>query len=210
MFFKKKSPMSDQSFDKETTTDNQSDNMAQDNENMEDAIARELNGDDSVPGTQHLEDQVTDDSELDKANAALAESKDKYLRLVAEFENFRRRNAKERMELIQTAGKDLMQSLLVVLDDMDRASKQMETSEEVATIKEGVSLVFNKLRNTLQQKGLKKMESAEQAFDPELHEAITEIPAPSSSLKGKVVDEVEPGYYLNDKLIRHAKVVVGK
>ncbi|HTN45155.1 MAG TPA: nucleotide exchange factor GrpE [Flavipsychrobacter sp.] len=179
-------------------------------ESAEDMIARELNVDDSMPGTQHLNDQVEENTETDRSQAELAEMKDKYLRLMAEFDNVKRRNAKEKEELRQTAGKDLMQSLLVVVDDMDRASRQMETSTDVEKIKEGVTLVFNKLRHTLQQKGLKKMESLHTDFDADLHEAITEIPAGDETMVGKVMDEIEPGYYLNDKLIRFAKVVVGK
>jgi molecular chaperone GrpE len=210
MFFKKKKAMNEQAFDKENITNEQTDNLTQENENAEDVWAREINADDSVPGTQHLDDSVEDDSELEKLKAELAESKDKYLRLVAEFDNFRRRNAKERIELVQTAGKEIVQSLLVVLDDTDRAAKQMETSDDLVQIKEGVSLVFNKLRATLQAKGLKKMEAKGQPFDADLHEAITEIPVPGDDMKGKVIDEIEPGYYLNDKLIRYAKVIVGK
>jgi molecular chaperone GrpE len=114
------------------------------------------------------------------------------------------------VELIMTAGKDIIQSLLVVMDDMERAEKQLETTEDIKAIKEGISLVFNKLRATLQQKGLKAMDCKNQPFDPDMHEAITEIPAPSEEMQGKVIDEVEKGYYLNDKLIRYAKVVVGK
>lgn len=178
--------------------------------NNEDALAQALNTDDSVGGMQHLEDGVEEESETEALRAELAEAKDKYLRLQAEFDNARRRNAKERVELIQTAGKDIIQSLLVVLDDTDRAAKQMEKSDDLTTIKEGVTLVFNKLRSTLQQKGLKKMESINHPFDADLHEAITEIPSPTPDMEGKVIDETEPGYYLNDKLIRHAKVVVGK
>ena len=106
--------------------------------------------------------------------------------------------------------RDIVQSLLVVLDDSERAEKQMESTEDVKAIKEGVLLVFNKMRNALQQKGLKAMDSRNQDFDPDVHEAITEIPAASEDMKGKVIDEVEKGYYLNEKLIRHAKVVVGK
>ena len=112
------------------------------------------------------------------------------------------------MELIQTAGKDVITELLVVLDDSERAQKQMETTDDVAQIKQGVQLVFSKLRNTLTGKGLKPMEAIGKDFDPDLHEAITEIPA-GEDMKGKVVDEVTKGYYLNDKIIRHAKVVVG-
>jgi len=149
-------------------------------------------------------------SELEKLKAELEETKDKYLRKVAEFENFRRRNAKERVELIQTAGKEVITEMLDVLDDCDRAQKQLETSDDVKEIKEGVLLVFNKFRNVLQARGLKPMETIHKEFDPDLHDAITEIPTPNPELKGKVVDEVMKGYYLNDKIIRHAKVVVGK
>lgn len=199
--------MSDNTFDKENSTNGMADNMAQENE---EALGSELNADDSVSGMQHLDEEGAEDDTYEKLNAELNEAKDKYLRLVAEFENFRKRNAKERLELIQTAGKDVVQSLLEVLDDSERAQKQMEISDDIATIKEGISLVFNKLRNTLHNKGLKKMESVNEEFNPDMHEAITEIPAPTEEMKGKVIDEIEPGYYLNDKLIRYAKVVVGK
>jgi len=148
--------------------------------------------------------------ELEKAKEEIAGLKDKFIRQAAEFDNFRKRSAKERLELIQTAGKDVIISLLDVLDDSERAQKQLENTPDVAALKEGVLLVFNKLRNGLQAKGLKPMESIGKDFDPELHEAITEVPAPNESLKGKVLDEVQKGYYLNDKIIRFAKVVVGK
>lgn len=165
----------------------------------------------SAAGDGQEKAPIEEDSEkAKKLEAELNEVRDKHLRLVAEFDNFRRRNARERVELAQTAGKDVIQSLLVVLDDMDRAAKQMEASEDVNMIKQGVSLVFNKLRAVLQQKGLKVMDAANQEFNPDLHEAITEIPAATDDAKGKVMDVVEQGYYLNDKLIRHAKVVVGK
>lgn len=207
MFFKNKKTMSDK---KDNRTNGTADNMSQNNEAMEDALANELNVDDSVSGMQHLDDEMTDENELEKMQKDLDEAKDKYVRLVAEFDNFRKRNAKERLELISTAGKDIVQSLLVVLDDMERAEKQLETTEDLQAIKEGVMLVFNKLRSTLQHKGLKAMESKNEDFNPDMHEAITEIPVPSDDMKGKVIDEVEKGYYLNDKLIRYAKVVVGK
>lgn len=207
MFFKNKKTMSDK---KDNRTNGTTDNMSQNNEAMEDALANELNVDDSVSGMQHLDDEMTDENELEKMQKELNEAKDKYVRLVAEFDNFRKRNAKERLELISTAGKDIVQSLLVVLDDMERAEKQLETTEDLQAIKEGVMLVFNKLRSTLQHKGLKAMESKNEDFNPDMHEAITEIPVPSDDMKGKVIDEVEKGYYLNDKLIRYAKVVVGK
>jgi len=155
----------------------------------------DINTDENLSGTTHLNEPVSEESELEKLRTELEESKDKYLRLVAEFDNFKRRNAKERIELIQTAGKEVITDLLDVLDDCDRAQKL---------------LVFNKLRSTLQSRGAKPMETLNKEFNPDLHEAITEIPAPAADMKGKVVDEVVKGYYLNDKIIRHAKVVVGK
>ena len=148
--------------------------------------------------------------EFSELQQQLDEQKDKYLRLVADFDNFRKRTAKERLELIQTAGKDVIFSLLTVLDDSERAEKQLQASDDVRALTEGVTLVFNKLRSTLQSKGLRAMESAGTDFNPDIHEAISEIPAPTDDLKGKVVAEVEKGYFLNDKIIRFAKVVVGK
>jgi molecular chaperone GrpE len=178
--------------------------------NAEGVEEMDINADENLPGTSHLNDQLEEENELEKLRTDLQDQKDKYLRLVAEFDNFKRRNAKERIELIQTAGKEVITSMLDVLDDCDRAEKQIQTTENIVQIKEGVQLVFNKLRSTLQNKGLKPMESVNTEFDTEKHEAITEIPAPSKDLKGKVVDEITKGYYLNDKIIRHAKVVVGK
>jgi len=150
------------------------------------------------------------DETKQKLRDELEEQKDKYVRLFAEFDNFKRRTSKERLELIQTAGKEVIVSLLQVLDDCDRAEMQMQQTDDVKQIKEGVQLVFNKLRKTLQTQGLKAMDSLHTDFDVEKHEAITEIPVDDKKLKGKVVDEIEKGYYLNDKLIRFAKVVVGK
>lgn len=150
------------------------------------------------------------DNTIEKIQAELNDQKDKYLRLFAEFDNFKRRTAKERIELMQTASKDVVVSMLEVLDDCDRAEKQLETSEDVAQIKEGIQLVFAKLRSTMASKGVKAMESIHTSFDVEKHEAITEIPAPTEDLIDKVVDEVIKGYYLNNKIIRFAKVVVGK
>ena len=170
----------------------------------------EMNTDENAAGTSHLNEQVAEESLIEKLETEVKEQKDKYLRLMAEFDNFRRRTAKERLELIQTAGKDVIVSLLDVLDDCDRAEKQLEASDDIAIQKEGIQLVFNKLRSTLQNKGVKALESIHTDFDVEKHEAITEIPAPSKDMEGKVMDEVVKGYYLNDKLIRFAKVVVGK
>ena len=170
----------------------------------------DINTDESLSGTSHLNEPVSEGTEVDKIKAELEEQKDKFVRKVAEFENYKRRNAKERIELIQTAGKEVIIDMLDVLDDCDRAQKQIEKSENNNEIKEGVLLVFNKLRNILAAKGLKPMETIGQEFNPDLHEAIAEIPAPSDNLKGKILDEIVKGYYLNDKIIRHAKVVIGK
>lgn len=169
----------------------------------------DINTDESISGTSHLNEPVACEDEVEKLKSEIAELKDKYLRNVAEFDNFRRRTAKERIEMIQTAGKEVITSLLEVADDCDRAEKQLLASED-ATLKEGIQLVFNKLRSTLQSKGVKPMQTIGTDFNPDQHEAITEIPAPTEAMKGKVVDEIQKGYYLNDKIIRFAKVVVGK
>lgn len=169
-----------------------------------------INADENAAGTNHLNEPIENESAYEKLQMELTEQKDKYLRLYAEFDNFRRRTAKERIELMQTAGKDVIVSLLDVLDDCDRAEKQMQQTTDIKQVKEGIQLIFSKLRNIMQAKGLKAMESIHTDFDVEKHEAITEIPAPTSKLKGKVVDEVQKGYYLNDKIIRFAKVVTGK
>jgi molecular chaperone GrpE len=147
--------------------------------------------------------------DMEELRIELAEQKDKFIRLYAEFDNFKRRNAKERIELMQTAGRDVIQSLLEVMDDFERADKQMAKTEDLEQIKKGIELIFSKLKNTLAAKGLKEMKSIGIEFNPDLHEAITEIEVPEE-MKGKVVDEVEKGYTLNDKIIRFSKVVVGK
>lgn len=150
--------------------------------------------------------ELSAEEKLQQENATL---NDKYLRLFAEFDNYKRRTQKERVELLQTAGKDVVVSLLPVLDDFERAIKATENTSEVSAVREGIVLVQNKLKSILSQKGLKELESINTVFDTDIHEAITKIPAPSDDLKGKVVDELEKGYTLNDKVIRFAKVVVG-
>lgn len=150
-----------------------------------------------------------EDQQIEALKNEVAEQKDKYLRLYSEFENFRRRTAKEKMELIKTANEEVLVSLLPVLDDFERAQKSIEGIKEAASAKEGINLIHNKLFRTLEAKGLKPMDTVGQEFNPELHEAITQVPAPSEDLKGKVVNEVEKGYYLHEKVIRFAKVVIG-
>jgi molecular chaperone GrpE len=173
------------------------------------ADAQVINGEDNAEGAETTETapELSAEEKLQQENSAL---NDKYLRLFAEFDNFKRRTQKERVELLQTAGKDVIISLLPVLDDFDRANKAMENSAaDLNAIREGVALVHNKLKGILSQKGLKEMESINAAFDTDNHEAITKIPAPNEDMKGKVMDVLEKGYTLNDKVIRFAKVVVG-
>jgi len=169
----------------------------------------DLNTDENIAGTTHLSEMSATDEEMDRLRDELQEQKDKYLRLFAEFDNFRKRSARESLELRQTAGKEVIVALLEVLDDCDRAEKQLLSADNIDQIREGVQLVFSKLRAALQARGLKAMNSINTDFDVEKHEAITEIPVPNPAQKGKVIDEIQKGYYLNDKLIRHAKVVVG-
>ena len=141
--------------------------------------------------------------------ASVSELKDKQLRLLAEFENYKKRTTRERLELMSSASKDVILALLPILDDFERAKKSADDPETGEHFSEGVHLVYNRLNATLQNLGLKVMESTHQPFDADMHDAITEIPVPED-LKGKVIDTIEKGYLLNDKIIRHAKVVVGK
>ncbi len=145
---------------------------------------------------------------IEKLEKELKEWKDKNLRLLAEFDNLRRRTAREQLILRKTASEDVVKDLLPILDDFERAFKAAgDTKEED---KDGFQLIYNKFRKTLETKGLKEMDATGQAFDTEFHEALTEIPAPSKELKGKVIEEIEKGYYLHEKIIRYAKVIVGK
>ncbi|MBN8833286.1 MAG: nucleotide exchange factor GrpE [Sphingobacteriales bacterium] len=174
----------------------------------------DINSDSDIPGSNHLSNPLknTDDAGADENNKMaleLEEQKDKYVRLFAEFDNYKRRTAKEKIELIQSANKDLVIDLLEVLDDMDRAEMQMAETNDIEQVKSGNALVFAKFRNILQQRGLASMDSKGSAFDVEKHEAITELEA-GPQMQGKVVDVLQKGYTLNNKIIRFAKVVVGK
>ena len=148
--------------------------------------------------------------ETSSALKELEEQKDKYIRLLAEFENFKRRTSKERIELFKTAGQEVIKDLLPSLDDVDRAEQVVAGAKDLEAVKEGIKLISEKLKNTLSQKGLKEIPCMGIEFNTDFMEAITEIPAPSEDLKGKVVDVLEKGYTLNDKIIRYAKVVIGK
>jgi molecular chaperone GrpE len=138
------------------------------------------------------------------------EYKDKFVRLYAEFDNYRRRTNEEKLQLMATAGKDVISTMLPVLDNFERAIATNENLDDITAIKEGFQLIYNMLKANLEAKGLKPMESKGQDFNSDLHEAIANIPAPDTALKGKVMDDVEKGYYLNDKVLRFAKVVVGQ
>ena len=144
-----------------------------------------------------------------KLEAELTESRDKYLYMYSEFENYKRRVSRDRIEQSKLAGSDVFLAILPILDDMERAIKSFESTSDVEAIKAGINLIYSKLKSTTESKGLKPMDATGKPFDADLHDAITNIPAPSPDLKGKVIDEVEKGYFLNDKVIRHAKVVVG-
>lgn len=150
------------------------------------------------------------DQALEKAQAEALEWKDKYLRLYSEFENFRRRTQREKADLILTAGEGVLTKILPVLDDLDRAEKANANTQDVQVVKEGMALVHHKLRQTLEQQGVKPMNATGTAFNPDLHEAITQVPAPTPEQAGTVLDEVEKGYFLHEKPIRYAKVVIAQ
>ncbi|MDO5105814.1 nucleotide exchange factor GrpE [Capnocytophaga sp.] len=156
------------------------------------------------------ENKETNENPQNNLEEELAKEKDKFLRLFAEFENYKKRTSKERMELFKTAGQDILSAMLPIVDDFDRALVEISKSGDENLVK-GVELIYNKLMNTLKSKGLEKVEAASgDAFDSEIHEAITQIPAPSDELKGKIIDVVEKGYKLADRIIRYPKVVVGQ
>ena len=169
----------------------------------------------TVEETQQVEEsqEVVEESvkEIPTAEELILAEKDKFLRLFAEFENYKKRTTRERVELFRTAGQEVMTSLLPVVDDFERALSHIEEDKEAEELRKGVLLVYQKFYNTLEQKGLSKIETnAGDVFDAEFHEAITQIPAPSKDLKGKVIDCVEKGYKLGDKIIRYPKVVIGQ
>jgi molecular chaperone GrpE len=179
-------------------------NVTDENTTNTNPLADEQPATDEQQPADNIAEPATDDWE-----AKYNEANDKYLRLYSEFDNFRRRSARERIDLVATAGSDVIKALLPVVDDFERALKNLEDNAENAATREGILLIYNKMKHTLQGKGLEEMKTLGEAFDADLHEALTQIPAPSDDLKGKVVDELEKGYYLHGKVIRYAKVVVG-
>jgi molecular chaperone GrpE len=167
----------------------------------DDATSTENNNAHEVEQTPPTNQENTDNS---------AEWKDRYTRLYAEFDNYRKRTSREKADIIKTASADILKNLLPVIDDFERAIKANENAVDPEALKEGFNLIYTKFKNTLDAKGLKPMDSLGQPFDVEFHEAITNIPAPSDDLKGKVVDVVEKGYFIHDAVLRYAKVVVGQ
>ena len=162
-----------------------------------------------VEDNTKTETDKTPENQIKELEEKLEIQNDKYLRLYSEFDNFRKRTSEERIDLIHTAGIEIITNLLPVVDDLERAIKSSEQISDIDAFKEGVNLIYNKLIHTLSKKGLEPMKSVGELFDPEFHEAVTNIPAPSEDMIGKVVDELEKGYLLNGKVIRYAKVVVG-
>ena len=192
--------------EKENNQEEELKTQATPNECDEETVGQETSQENEAPLTE--EEKLA--QELEKANEQIEEQKDKYLRLSAEFDNYRKRTMKEKAELILNGGEKSISSILPIVDDFERALKNMETATDVAAVKEGVELIYNKFMSLLGQNGVKVIETKEQPLDTDYHEAIAVIPAPNEALKGKILDCVQTGYILNDKVIRHAKVVVGE
>lgn len=192
--------------EKENNQEEELKTQATPNECDEETVGQETSQENGAPLTE--EEKLA--QELEKANEQIEEQKDKYLRLSAEFDNYRKRTMKEKAELILNGGEKSISSILPIVDDFERALKNMETATDVAAVKEGVELIYNKFMSVLGQNGVKVIETKEQPLDTDYHEAIAVIPAPNEALKGKILDCVQTGYILNDKVIRHAKVVVGE
>ena len=192
--------------EKENNQEEELKTQATPNECDEETVGHETSQENEAPLTE--EEKLA--QELEKANEQIEEQKDKYLRLSAEFDNYRKRTMKEKAELILNGGEKSISSILPIVDDFERALKNMETATDVAAVKEGVELIYNKFMSVLGQNGVKVIETKEQPLDTDYHEAIAVIPAPNEALKGKILDCVQTGYILNDKVIRHAKVVVGE
>ena len=192
--------------EKENNQEEELKTQATPNECDEETVGQETSQENEAPLTE--EEKLA--QELEKANEQIEEQKDKYLRLSAEFDNYRKRTMKEKAELILNGGEKSISSILPIVDDFERALKNMETATDVAAVKEGVELIYNKFMSVLGQNGVKVIETKEQPLDTDYHEAIAVIPVPNEALKGKILDCVQTGYILNDKVIRHAKVVVGE
>lgn len=178
-------------------------------DNAEIDIKPDQNAEEAQNNEQTNETAAQDD-ETEKLRESLAQANDKYMRLVAEFDNYKKRTLRERMDLLKTAGEDLLTGILPVVDDFERANANIDKANDIEAVKKGVELIYNKFIEFLKHNGVSPIEAMGQELDTDLHEAITKIPAPNDELKGKVVDVVKKGYTLNDKVIRYAQVVIGE
>lgn len=183
--------------------------MNSENENTEE-LKEENTTDETQQNEEVATEEVVEKSELEIAKEAAAAANDKFLRLYSEFDNFRKRSAKEKIDLIKSASEDVIKNMLPIVDDFKRAMVHNAEVDDADSIKQGFELIFNKLYKSLEAKGLKKIDAMGEVFNADLHEAITNIPAPSDDMKGKIMDVVEEGYYLGDKIIRYPKVVIGQ
>jgi molecular chaperone GrpE len=183
-------------------------------EKIEEEVIAEVSTDETIENTaeeiqEDSSEEIEEVDELTKVTAELAEMKDKYLRQYSEFDNFRKRTQKEKVAFFKTANEDLLLELIPIADDFERGMKANTETEDASVIKEGIALIYDKFSKLLSNKGLEPINATGEVFDTELHEAITQIPAPTEKMKGKVIDEVEKGYRLGEKVIRYSKVVIG-
>ena len=178
--------------------------------NDESATTEQQEANEQAEPATETTDNSSENSVVPSTEDQIATLNDKYLRLYSEFDNYRKRSNKEKLELIATASAGVLKEMIAVLDDFERAIVNNDKVDDIQVIRDGFTLIHTKFKSTLEAKGLKQMQSKGEVFDPELHEAIANLPAPSDKEKGKVMEDVEPGYYLNDKVIRYAKVVVGQ
>lgn len=198
------------------STDNKDINSNNTDSSRSNKKAKSTKSDKNKSKTGKLEDRTTGNKSDSKGNDApsleekLADAQEKYIRLSAEFDNYRKRTLKEKMELTKSAGESLLTNILPVMDDFERALQVMESAADCKSMKDGIDLIYSKFQDFLKINGVKEIEAVNQVFDTDIHEAITKIPAPDKKRKGKVVDVIQKGYYLNDKIIRYAKVVIGE
>lgn len=202
---KKEKVKSEEQNMKEETTANLTDEKTNNEQSSENSAAAESQNNIEAEKIEEIQSEVKVDVE-----AAVAEWKDKYLRLSAEFDNYRRRTLKEKMELTKFAGEDMLKSLLPVVDDFERGLQHIDQASDLEAFKDGMVLIYNKFKDFLQQKGLKEIEALNTDFNTDFHEAITKIPAQDEAMKGKIIDVVQKGYIMDDKVVRYSKVVVGE
>ncbi len=209
---KKKQTEEKETIDKNTTQKTSGEKSVKHNKSekdTKDTIKKEKEVKKETKKEEKVTEKVIEKKEKTDAEK-LIDMEDKYLRLIAEYDNYRKRTLKEKMELLKSAGEDILVNLLPVLDDFERALNHIDEAADTDSLKEGINLIYNKFYDFLKQRGIKSIDAKNKDFDTDLHEAITKIPAPSDDLKGKVIDVIEKGYYLKDKVIRYSKVVIGE